>query len=165
MFDFCIVNKKAISLAALLGGGYFLFRGLQAKRSAENLVFNPVEVKFSFNRAQKKGIIYVAMEVINPVGEILTVNRIYGTVTDQNRNELGYFQTGRIVLRPGRNVITFAINLSTVGVFFTLTDGLTKNQYPKIRLNFTTVLAGGLIPVKDFIEFDTSAIKNAISWI
>jgi hypothetical protein len=165
MFDFCIVkNLKPFTLAALVGGGYFIFRGLQKKRSAENLFFNPVEVKFSLNRAERKGIIYVALEIQNPVGETLSVNRIYGTVTDQNNNELGYFQTGKITLKPGRNVVTIAINLATVGVFFALTEALSTNRWPKIRINFTTVLAGGLIPVKEFIEFNTADIKNAVTW-
>ena len=43
-------------------------------------------------------------------------------------------------------------------------DAVTKNKWPKLTLNYTISLAGGIIPIKNKIVFDTGAIKKAINY-
>jgi hypothetical protein len=105
------------------------------------------------------------VEIINPVGGQITISNIYGTLRDDKGNEYGIFQTGRFLLTRSTTLVKFPINLSTFGVVSGLIDNIQNNRYPKLTLSYTITIAGGLLPIRDKITFDTAVLSKAVNFV
>lgn len=164
--DFCCVeNKKALKIAAVLGGGYLLFQSLKLKRTAQDLFISPKQVRFQFDRKERILVVLVTMEVINPVGGSINISNIYGKLVDQAGNELGTFQTGSFRLEKATTLINVPVRIGSFGTALSLLDAVQNNRWPVFTMNYTVAMAGGILPIRDKVSFDTGAIKNAIDWI
>ena len=106
-------NKKALKLAAILGGGYLLFQSLRLKRTADDLFISPKAIRFQFDRKEQLLVILVAVEIINPVGGTINVSNIYGRLLDQAGNELGAFQTGKFRLEKSTTIVNVPIRVGS----------------------------------------------------
>ena len=70
------ITKKRLAVAGLVGGGYLLFRGLQLRQTAKDIMINVKGIQFD---ADWKGLsltIIPIIELINPVGGSITINNI-----------------------------------------------------------------------------------------
>jgi hypothetical protein len=166
ILEFCPVDqKKTLRLAAVGTVGYLAFRALQLRRTVQDLFIGIQKVEFSFNRARGQGVITPIVEIINPVGGQITISNIYGTLRDDKGNEYGIFQTGRFLLTRSTTLVKFPINLSTFGVVSGLIDNIQNNRYPKLTLSYTITIAGGLLPIRDKITFDTAVLSKAVNFV
>ena len=164
--DFCCVeNKKALKIAAVLGGGYLLFQSLKLKRTAQDLFISPKQVRFQFDRKERILVVLVTMEVINPVGGSIRISNLYGKLVDQANNELGTFQTGSFRLEKATTLINVPVRIGSFGTAISLMEAIQNNRWPVFTMNYTVAMAGGILPIRDKVSFDTGAIKNAIDWI
>ena len=158
-------NKKALKLAAILGGGYLLFQSLRLKRTADDLFISPKAIRFQFDRKEKLLVILVAVEIINPVGGTINVSNIYGRLLDQAGNELGAFQTGKFRLERSTTLVNVPIRIGNFGTALSLIDAVQNNRWPVFTMDYTIAMAGGILPIRDKMKFDTGAIKNFIDWV
>lgn len=158
-------NKKALKIAALLGGGYLLYQSLKLKRTAQDLFISPKQVRFQFDRKEGILVVLVVMEIINPVGGSIKISNIYGKLVDQAGNELGTFQTGSFRLEKATTLVNVPIRIGSIGTVISLMDAIQNNRWPVFTMDYTVALAGGILPIKDKVSFDTGVIQNAIDWI
>lgn len=165
-FEFCNVdNKKTLQIAAVGTVGYLAFKALQLGRTAQDIFIGVQKVEFSFNKARGQGVITPIIEIINPVGGQLTISNIYGSLVDDRGNEYGIFQTGKFLLTKSTTLVKVPVNLSTFGVVSGLIDNIQGNRYPKLTMNYTIAVAGGLLPLRNKITFDTAILSKAVNWL
>ncbi len=158
-------NDKLLKVAAVAGGGYLLYRGLQLRRTAKDILVSVVGIKFDFDQVNKQAIIKPIIQIINPVGGRLTISNLYGNILDAEGYQYGTFQTGTFTLtRPQQNV-EVPIRLDNFSGYLALQDAIQNNRWPKYTMNYTIALTGGLIPLRNKITFDSSSLKPFVSWI
>jgi hypothetical protein len=160
-----VSNDKLIKVAAVGGAGYLLFRGLQLRQTAKDLLVSVVGIKFDFDRVNKQAIIKPIVQIVNPVGGRLKVANLYGNLVDSKGYQYGTFQTGTFVLsRPQQN-IEVPIRIDNVSTVLALTDAIQNNRYPKLTMNYTIGLTGGILPIRNKVTFDTSSLQSVINWV
>ena len=158
-------RDKALKVAAVAGGGYLLFRGLQLRQTAKDLLISVVGVGFDFDRVNFQAIIKVKVQIVNPVGGRLKVANLYGNVVDAKRYQYGTFQTGSFVLSKPQQVVTIPIRIDNWSAGSALINAIQNNRWPKLTLNYTVGLTGGILPLKNKLTFDTSALAPVVNWI
>lgn len=160
------MNKdKALKVAAVAGGGYLLFRGLQLRQTAKDLLVSVVGIKFDFDRVNKQAIIKPIVQIVNPVGGRLKIANMYGNIVDSKQYQYGTFQTGSFVLSKAQQNVEIPIRIDNVSTVLALTDAIQNNRYPKLTLNYTIGLTGGILPIRSKVTFDTSSLQSVINWV
>ena len=160
------MNKdKALKVAAVAGGGYLLFRGLQLRQTAKDLLISVVGVGFDFDKVNFQAIIKIKVQIINPVGGRLKVANLYGNIVDTKNYQYGTFQTGSFVLSKPQQVVTIPIRMDNVSTVSALINAVQNNRWPKLTLNYTVGLTGGILPLKNKLTFDTSSLAPVVNWI
>ena len=104
------------------------------------------------------------MVIVNPVGGTVNISNIYGSLNDDSGNVFGYFQTGPVTVQSGSVLVKIPIIVNGLNSFLAIMDAVTNNKWPKLTINYTISLAGGIIPIKNKIVFDTSVIQKAINY-
>jgi hypothetical protein len=158
-------QKKLIKVAAVGTVGYLAFRALQLRRAVQDLFIGVNRVEFKIDKASRQAIITPVIEIINPVGGSLTISNIYGNLIDNRGNEYGIYQSGRFLLTNSTTLVALPVKLSSIGTVLGVIDNIQNNKFPVLTLNYTIAIAGGLIPIKDKITFDTAVIKRAVDFI
>jgi hypothetical protein len=158
-------QKKALKVAAVGTVGYLAFRALQLRRAVQDLFIGVNRVEFKIDKASRQAIITPVIEIINPVGGSLTISNIYGNLIDNRGNEYGIYQSGKFLLTNSTTLVGLPVKLSSIGTVLGVIDNIQNNKFPVLTLNYTIAIAGGLIPIKDKITFDTAVIKRAVDFI
>jgi hypothetical protein len=158
-------QKKLIKVAAVGTVGYLAFRALQLRRAIEDLFIGVNNVEFKIDKPNRQAIIIPVIEIINPVGGSLTISNIYGKLTDNRGNEYGIYQSGRFLLTNSTTLVKLPIKLNSIGTILAVIDNIQNNKFPVLTLTYTISVAGGLIPIKDKITFDTAVIKRAVDFV
>jgi len=158
-------QKKLIKDAAVGKGGYLAFRALQLRRAIEDLFIGVNNVEFKIDKPNRQAIIIPVIEIINPVGGSLTISNIYGKLTDNRGNEYGIYQSGKFLLTSSTTLVRLPVKLSTMGTILAVIDNIQNNKFPVLTLTYTISVAGGLIPIKDKLTFDTAVIKRAVDFV
>ena len=156
-------NKKLLVLGGVGFGGYLLFKSLQLRQTALNLQTYVQGVRFDIFQTGKSLKVIPKLTIVNPIGSVITVSNIFGTLSDDNGNTLGYFQTGKVVVGAGSTAVEIPIIVNGLNAFLAFTDAYTTNHWPKLTLNYTIALAGGILPIKDKLTFDTGSIQRAVN--
>ena len=157
-------QKKLIKVAAVGTVGYLAFRALQLRRAIEDLFIGVNNVEFKIDKPNRQAIIIPVIEIINPVGGSLTISNIYGKLTDNRGNEYGIYQSGKFLLTSSTTLVRLPVKLSTMGTILAVIDNIQNNKFPVLTLTYTISIAGGLIPIKDKLTFDTAVIKRAVDF-
>jgi hypothetical protein len=157
-------QKKALKVAAVGTVGYLAFRALQLRRAVQDLFIGVNKVEFKIDKASRQAIVTPVIEIVNPVGGSLTISNIYGNLIDNRGNEYGIFQSGRFLLTSSTTLVKLPVKLSSIGTILAVIDNIQNNKFPVLTLNYTIAIAGGLIPIKDKITFDTAVIKRAVDF-
>jgi len=157
-------QKKALKVAAVGTVGYLAFRALQLRRAVQDLFIGVNRVEFKIDKASRQAIITPVIEIINPVGGSLTISNIYGNLIDNRGNEYGIYQSGKFLLTNSTTLVALPVKLSSIGTILAVIDNIQNNKFPVLTLNYTIAIAGGLIPIKDKITFDTAVIKRAVDF-
>ena len=157
-------QKKLIKVAAVGTVGYLAFRALQLRRAIEDLFIGVNNVEFKIDKPNRQAIIIPVIEIINPVGGSLTISNIYGKLTDNRGNEYGIYQSGKFLLTNSTTLVRLPIKLNSIGTILAVIDNIQNNKFPVLTLTYTISVAGGLIPIKDKITFDTAVIKRAVDF-
>jgi len=158
-------QKKLIKVAAVGTVGYLAFRALQLRRAIEDLFIGVNNVEFKIDKPNRQAIIIPVIEIINPVGGSLTISNIYGKLTDNRGNEYGIYQSGKFLLTSSTTLVRLPVKLSTMGTILAVIDNIQNNKFPVLTLTYTISVAGGLIPIKDKLTFDTAVIKRAVDFV
>jgi hypothetical protein len=158
-------QKKALKVAAVGTVGYLAFRALQLRRAVQDLFIGVNRVEFKIDKASRQAIITPVIEIINPVGGSLTISNIYGNLIDNRGNEYGIYQSGKFLLTNSTTLVALPVKLSSIGTILAVIDNIQNNKFPVLTLNYTIAIAGGLIPIKDKITFDTAVIKRAVDFV
>jgi hypothetical protein len=158
-------QKKLIKVAAVGTVGYLAFRALQLRRAIEDLFIGVNNVEFKIDKPNRQAIIIPVIEIINPVGGSLTISNIYGKLTDNRGNEYGIYQSGKFLLTNSTTLVRLPIKLNSIGTILAVIDNIQNNKFPVLTLTYTISVAGGLIPIKDKITFDTAVIKRAVDFV
>lgn len=158
-------RDKLIKVAAVGGAGYLLYRGLQLRQTAKDLLVSVVGVEFDFDRQNFQAIIKPKLQIVNPVGGRLKIANLYGNIVDTKGYQYGTFQTGTFTLSKPQQVVAIPIRIDNWSTGSALIDAIQNNRYPKLTLNYTIGLTGGIIPIKNKVTFDTSALKPFVNWI
>ena len=154
-----------MKVAAVGTVGYLAFRALQLRRAVQDLFIGINKVEFKIDKASRQAIVTPVIEIINPVGGSLTISNIYGKLTDNRGNEYGIYQSGKFLLTNSTTLVALPVKLSSIGTVLGVIDNIQNNKFPVLTLNYTIAIAGGLIPIKDKITFDTAVIKRAVDFI
>ena len=157
-------NKKRILAAGVLGGGYLLFRGLQLRQTAKDILINVKGIEFKASAKELSLTIIPVIEIINPVGGSITINNIYGNLVDDQNYQLGTFQSGKFTLQKSTTLVKLPIRITNFTAIPSIIDAIQSNRYPKLTMNYTISLAGGIIPIKNKLTFDTAVVKKVINW-
>jgi hypothetical protein len=157
-------QKKALRIAAVGTVGYLAFRALQLRRAVQDLFIGVNRVEFKIDKPNRQAIITPVIEIVNPVGGSLTISNIYGKLTDNRGNEYGIYQSGKFILTNSTTLVALPVKLSTIGTILAVIDNIQNNKFPVLTLTYTISIAGGLIPIKDKITFDTAVIKRAVDF-
>lgn len=157
-------NKKLLIATGLGVGGYLLFKGLQLRQTVKNIQAYIQGIDFDIFKTQRNVRIIPNMVIVNPIGGTLKISNIFGTLQDENGNTFGRFQTGPITIAGGSVSVKIPIIVNGLNAFLAITDAVTNSTWPKLKLNYTISLAGGILPLQQSITFDTGAIKKAINW-
>jgi hypothetical protein len=157
-------QKKLLKIAAVGTVGYFAFRALQLRRAVQDLFIGVNNVEFKIDKAARQVVITPVIEIINPVGGSLTISNIYGNLIDNRGNEYGIYQSGKFILTNSTTLVKLPIKLNSIGTVLAVIDNIQNNKYPVLTLNYTISIAGGLIPIKDKITFDTAVIRRAVDF-
>ena len=165
MNDFCTVENKKLVLATGLGiGAYLLFKGLQLRQTVKNIQAYVQVIDFDIFKTQRNVKIIPNLIIVNPIGGVLNISNIFGTLTDESGNTFGRFQTGRVTISGGSVSVKIPIIINGLNAFLALTDAATNNKWPKLNLNYTISLAGGILPIRQTLTFDTAVIQKVINW-
>jgi hypothetical protein len=163
--EFCQVDNKKLLLVGGVGvGAYLLYKGLQLRQAAKNIQVYIQGVGFDVYRTQKNLKVIPEMVIVNPIATTIDISNIYGNLVDDSGNNFGYFQTGPVKVTSGSVLVKIPIIVNGLSSFLSVMDAVTQNKWPKLTLNYTISLAGGIIPIKSRIVFDTGAIKKAINY-
>jgi hypothetical protein len=154
-----------MKVAAVGTVGYLAFRALQLRRAVQDLFIGVNRVEFKIDKASRQAIITPVIEIVNPVGGSLTISNIYGKLTDNRGNEYGIYQSGKFLLTNSTTLVALPVKLSSIGTILAVIDNIQNNKFPVLTLTYTISIAGGLIPIKDKITFDTAVIKRAVDFI
>jgi hypothetical protein len=157
-------NKKLLIASGVGVGAYLLFKALQLRQTVQNMQVYIQGIKFDVFKTAKNLRIIPTMKIVNPIGSVINISNIYGTLTDDADNTFGYFQTGPVVIKSGSASVEIPIIVNGLNAFNAIADAYTNNKWPKLTLNYTISLVGGIIPIKQKITFDTGAIKKAINY-
>jgi len=157
-------QKKLIKVAAVGTVGYLAFRALQLRRAVQDLFIGINKVEFKIDKASRQAIVTPVIEIVNPVGGSLTISNIYGRLVDNRGNEYGIYQSGKFLLTNSTTLVRLPVKLSTMGTILAVIDNIQNNKYPVLTLHYTISIAGGLIPIKDKLTFDTAVIKRAVDF-
>jgi hypothetical protein len=165
MNDFCDVDNKKLVLAGGLGiGAYLLYRSLQLRQTVKNIQAYVQGIDVDIFKTQKNIRVIPNLVIVNPIGGVLNISNIFGTLTDESGNTFGRFQTGRITISGGSVSVKVPIIINGLNAFIAFTDAATNNKWPKLKLNYTISLAGGILPIRQTLTFDTAVIQKIINW-
>jgi hypothetical protein len=165
MNDFCTVENKKIVLATGLGiGAYLLFKGLQLRQTVKNIQAYVQGIDFDIFKTQRNIRVIPNLIIVNPIGGVLNITNIFGTLTDESGNTFGRFQTGAVKITGGSISVKVPIIINGLNAFIAFTDAATNNKWPKLKLNYTIALAGGILPISQSLTFDTAVIQKVINW-
>lgn len=164
--DFCNVDQKKLYKVAAVGTvGYLAFRALQLRRAVQDLFIGVNKVEFRIDKPSRQATITPVIEIVNPVGGSLTISNIYGNLVDNRGNEYGIYQSGRFLLTSSTTLVRLPVKLNTIGTILAVIDNVQNNKFPVLTLNYTIAIAGGLIPLRDKITFDTAVIKRVVDFV
>lgn len=158
-------QKKALQLAAVGTVGYLAFRALQLRRAVQDLFVGLQKVEFKLDKGQRQAIVTPVIEIVNPVGGSLTISNIYGNLVDDRGNQYGIFQSGQFLLTSSTTIVRLPVRLNSIGSVLAIIDNIQNNKYPVLTLNYTIAIAGGLIPIKNKITFDTAVVKRVVDFV
>jgi hypothetical protein len=158
-------TKKLLVLGGLGVGAYIVYKGLQLRQAAKDISVYIQGVRFDIFKTAKNLKIIPKMVIVNPVGSIINISNIYGTLTDDSGNTIGYFQTGPIAIKGGSVAVEIPIIVNGLNAFTSIYDAIINSKYPKLSINYTISLAGGIIPIKNKITLDTAALKPIFNWL
>jgi len=165
MNDFCDVDNKKLVLAGGLGiGAYLLYRSLQLRQTVKNIQAYVQGIDVDIFKTQKNIRVIPNLVIVNPIGGVLNISNIFGTLTDESGNTFGRFQTGRITISGGSVSVKVPIIINGLNAFIAFTDAATNNKWPVLKLNYTISLAGGILPIRQTLTFDTAVIQKIINW-
>jgi hypothetical protein len=153
-----------MKVAAVGTVGYLAFRALQLRRAVQDLFIGINKVEFKIDKASRQAIVTPVIEIVNPVGGSLTISNIYGRLVDNRGNEYGIYQSGKFLLTSSTTLVRLPVKLSTMGTILAVIDNIQNNKYPVLTLHYTISIAGGLIPIKDKLTFDTAVIRRAVDF-
>jgi len=153
-----------MKVAAVGTVGYLALRALQLRRAVQDLFIGINKVEFKIDKASRQAIVTPVIEIVNPVGGSLTISNIYGRLVDNRGNEYGIYQSGKFLLTNSTTLVRLPIKLSTMGTILAVIDNIQNNKYPVLTLHYTISIAGGLIPIKDKLTFDTAVIRRAVDF-
>ena len=163
--EFCRVDSKKLLIVGGVGvGAYLVYKGLQLRQAAKNIQVYIQGVGVDLYKTQKNLKIIPEMVIVNPIATSIDISNIYGNLVDDSGNNFGYFQTGPVKVTSGSVLVKIPIIVNGLSSFLSIMDAVTNNKWPKLTLNYTISLAGGIIPIKNKIVFDTGAIKKAINY-
>lgn len=157
-------NKKLVLATGLGVGAYLLFKGLQLRQTVKNIQAYIQGIDFDIFKTQRNVRVIPNLVIVNPIGGTLNISNIFGTLEDESGNTFGRFQTGRITISGGSVSVKIPIIINGLNAFLALTDAATNNKWPVLKLNYTISLAGGVLPIRQTLKFDTGSIKKAINW-
>jgi hypothetical protein len=159
------VDSKKLLIAGGVGvGAYLIYKSLQLRQTVKNIQVYIQGIRFDVFKTAKNLKIIPKMVIVNPVGSIINISNIYGTLTDDSGNTFGYFQTGPIVIQGGSVAVEIPIIVNGLNAFSAIVDAITQSKYPKLTISYTISLAGGIIPIKNKITFDTGVIQKVINY-
>jgi hypothetical protein len=153
-----------MKVAAVGTVGYLAFRALQLRRAVQDLFIGINKVEFKIDKASRQAIVTPVIEIVNPVGGSLTISNIYGRLVDNRGNEYGIYQSGKFLLTSSTTLVRLPVKLSTMGTILAVIDNIQNNKFPVLTLHYTISIAGGLIPIKDKLTFDTAVIRRAVDF-
>jgi hypothetical protein len=122
-------------------------------------------VEFKIDKPARQVVITPVIQIINPVGGSLTISNIYGTLRDNRGNEYGIYQSGKFILTNSTTLVKLPIKLNSISTILGVIDNIQNNKFPVLTLTYTISVAGGLIPIKDKITFDTAVVKRAVEFV
>lgn len=154
-----------MKVAAVGTVGYLAFRALQLRRAIQDLFIGINNVEFKIDKPARQVVITPVIQIINPVGGSLTISNIYGKLTDNRGNEYGIYQSGKFVLTNSTTLVKLPIKLNSISTVLGVIDNIQNNKFPVLTLTYTISVAGGLIPIKDKITFDTAVVKRAVEFV
>lgn len=159
------MDSKKLLIAGGVGvGAYLIYKSLQLRQTVKNIQVYIQGIRFDVFKTAKNLKIIPKMVIVNPVGSIINISNIYGTLTDDSGNTFGYFQTGPIVIQGGSVAVEIPIIVNGLNAFSAIVDAITQSKYPKLTISYTISLAGGIIPIKNKITFDTGVIQKVINY-
>ena len=156
-------NKKLLVVGGVGLGAYVLFKSLQLRQTTLNLQTYVNNIRFDLFQTGKTLKVIPKLHIVNPIGSVIPISNIFGTLQDDNGNVLGYFQTGKVLVGAGSTDVDIPIIVSGLNAFLAFTDAYTTNHWPRLTLNYTIALLGGVLPIKDKITFDTGSIQRAVN--
>lgn len=157
-------TKKLLVVGGLGVGAYIVYKGLQLRQAAKDISVYIQGVDFDIFKTQKNIRIIPNMVIVNPIATSINISNIYGNLTDDSGNVFGYFQTGPVTVQSGSVSVKIPIVVNGVNTFLAILDAVTANKWPKLTISYTISLAGGIIPIKNKITFDTGVLKKAINY-
>lgn len=160
------MDSKKLLIAGGVGvGAYLIYKSLQLRQTVKNIQVYIQGIRFDVFKTQSNLKIIPNMKIVNPVGAEINVSNIYGTLTDDQGNVFGYFQTGALKIPSGSASVEIPIIVNGLNAFLAIMDAITNSKWPKLTLNYTISLAGGILPIKSKITFDTGSIQKAINYL
>lgn len=157
-------NKKLLLVGGVGVGAYLIYKGLQLRQAAKNIQVYIQGVDLDLYKTQKNFRIIPKMVIVNPIATSIDISNIYGNLVDSNGNNFGYFQTGAVKVVSGSVMVKIPIVVNGLSSFLSIMDAVTSSKWPKLTLNYTISLAGGVIPIKNKIVFDTASLQKAINY-
>lgn len=157
-------NKKLVLATGLGVGAYLLFKGLQLRQTVKNIQAYVQGIDLDIFKTQRNVRVIPNLVIVNPIRGVLNITNIFGTLTDESGNTFGRFQTGRVTISGGSVSVKIPIIINGLNAFLAFTDAATNNKWPKLNLNYTISLAGGILPIRQTLTFDTAVIQKVINW-
>lgn len=159
------MDSKKLLIASGVGvGAYLIYKSLQLRQTVKNIQVYIQGVRFDIFKTAKNLKIIPKMVIVNPVGSNIDISNIYGTLSDDQGNVFGYFQTGPIQIKGGSISVEIPIIVNGLNAFSAISDAITNSKWPKLTISYTISLAGGILPIKQKIVFDTGIIQKAINY-
>jgi hypothetical protein len=163
--EFCQVDNKKLLIVGGVGvGAYLVYKGLQLRQAAKDVSVYIQGIDLDVFKTQKNFRIIPNMVIVNPIATSIRISNIYGNLTDDSGNVFGYFQTGPVTVQAGSVSVKIPIIVNGVNAFLSIMDAVTSNKWPKLTINYTISLAGGIIPIRSKITFDTGVLKKGINY-
>jgi hypothetical protein len=157
-------SKKLLIVGGLGVGAYIVYKGLQLRQAAKDISVYIQGIDLDVFKTQKNFRIIPKMVIVNPISTSIDISNIYGNLTDDQGNVFGYFQTGPVTVKSGSVMVNIPIVVNGLNSFLAIMDAVTNSKWPKLTISYTISLAGGIIPIKNKITFDTGTIKKAINY-